>query len=768
MEKWLEPAVQNKTSFEEAGLMRHGVLENMAPLGTLPKGRKATGHGPDGHGSGSSVRRIILRQSVKSSEKPPQEASPSVPQTTKATGSGVGAAPGTGAGKSGGAAAGAGGAATSASAADAAAASVPPPTSPTHTVSTSSRPPRRSLPTQSTAAIEADEDDGDYDPSKLTRRKSLGRPSLPKRGRPPSSARRSSMPSAKTSPVKQRAPTPPSPALHRPDLVEKVIEAAVDEALHHHRYPTAWALRTLYDEKMSDPDFVAMLEEVFTQTASAQTRQEFARQVEEKKREGKRENQGRQYFVPPDDDVDLTPHQPRAAPYGRLLVHHHDHHPDHQRNHHDHHHETAGAGHEDGERRATKKIKISHKRSDSTPRKMLSGATGVVKTPGSRRKARRGSGSSESSLSSLEHLSSPELPAGSELVTSATLASPSLRNATKTKIRMTAKSKSKAKAKATAKTLEAVTTGSDMDIIDPLGRTTATTTGNTSDMGLGMDMDAGAGVGSTDTQGTQARAKAKAKARARAGATGPQSPTQSAPQPITTRRKSLASAKQHRHHQHHQHHQQRPASNASPAAESPSPNSPSPTRGTRHNSHSHAHAHANGSQILADDDIMPGRLASTALDSFSIHDRDTDRDHLKDKSLVSSSSAIKGGPKTQASMPDGRDAAWEKRQEAQKITNGYTAVESSVRHGDEDLGLATPARSTRRTRQSAGVPPPSTRATRSANKRAGDDYSRLASPGVLSVSGQGDGSSAMGSRAVTPTNLRPAKKQKTGLRVKSS
>ena len=37
MQRWLEPPVQVKASYQEAGLMRHGVVEGMAPLGTMPK-----------------------------------------------------------------------------------------------------------------------------------------------------------------------------------------------------------------------------------------------------------------------------------------------------------------------------------------------------------------------------------------------------------------------------------------------------------------------------------------------------------------------------------------------------------------------------------------------------------------------------------------------------------------------------------------------------------------------------------------------------------
>ena len=95
----------------------------------------------------------------------------------------------------------------------------------------------------------------------------------------------------------------------------------MDEALKHYRYPTAWALRTLYDEKSNDAQFVAMLEEIFNQTATAETVQEFSGLLEEKKREGKKDNQGCYYFIPPATNSRFTPHKPKAAPYAKLLHH---------------------------------------------------------------------------------------------------------------------------------------------------------------------------------------------------------------------------------------------------------------------------------------------------------------------------------------------------------------------------------------------------------------------------------------------------------------
>lgn len=849
MDKWLEPAIQNKTSFEEAGLMRYGVLENMAPLGTLPKPKKT---GPEG--GNSAVRRIILRQSVKSSEKPTRESSPA-PSKNSAdsgiSGSGKGTAGSTTTITSAPSATAANATAAaseapSASVTTAAEPGAPVPSEPLQpgsptapaaatisSTSTSLRPARRSLPARAPQPVFFEEVDQDYDPKKSTRRKSLGRPALPKRGRPPSSVRRDSMVSStKTSPVKARPVTPPTPSgttvqreaqaqevaqvhAHGPEFLEKVIEAAVDEAIHHHRYPTAWALRTLYDENIGNAEFAAMLEEVFTQTANAKTREEFARRVEAKKREGKRGNQGRHYFIPPADDGHITPYKPKAAPYASLLVHHRN-----------------GSGaqsgrQEEGERRATKKIKISHRRSDSTPHKMSSSGNGAVKTPGSRRrKGRRGSGSSESSLSSLEHLSSPELPAGSDLVTSATVASPSMRGAG-------GGGEGAAKAKLKAK-------GRPVHLnLSSKARAAAAAAA-----GVGGETAVAPGAAEVGATGTKPSNSSNSAAAAADAAMHPHSPTHSAPQPISTGRKSLPLAKrpggaehrrpssssnsntssnrlqqnnsQHHHpppqHQHKQAQAQAQAQSRSQALLDPSPDaasaspsiSPSsPTRDDKTNhshsrSHSHSHSHTrphqprqqqdqgelsdNRQQNLDDHDSMPGRVASTPLDSLSTQGKDKSK---AVKSTAASSSSLpavkgaggaagsKGGSSSSTPMQDEQfDAAWDRRMEAQKITNGYTAMESSVRHGEENIAsglMSTPARSTRRTRQSVLPPASSTRSTRSANKRVGDDYpERYASPGVMSVSVQGDGSSVVGSRAVTPTNLRPAKKQKTGLRVKSS
>jgi hypothetical protein len=108
---------------------------------------------------------------------------------------------------------------------------------------------------------------------------------------------------------------------------------------------------------------------------------------------------------------------------------------------------------------------------------------------------------------------------------------------------------------------------------------------------------------------------------------------------------------------------------------------------------------------------------------------------------------------------------WEKKWEAKRVTEDYTAQHSFLRGSSPDE-KATPNVTTRKTRQSL-LPSAGTRATRSASKRPNDDLEDTISP--RAPSWNGDASSTVGSRAVTPSSLRPAaKKVKTGIRIKLS
>ncbi|KJR87817.1 uncharacterized protein SPSK_06917 [Sporothrix schenckii 1099-18] len=104
------------------------------------------------------------------------------------------------------------------------------------------------------------------------------------------------------------------------EVTDKVVDLAVEEAVRHFRYPTAWALRTLYDEQAGNQTFLTMVEDVFQQTADREAINTFARMVHEKKKEGKKDNKGCKHFVPPGTDINIAAHKPIPAPYADLIT----------------------------------------------------------------------------------------------------------------------------------------------------------------------------------------------------------------------------------------------------------------------------------------------------------------------------------------------------------------------------------------------------------------------------------------------------------------
>ncbi|KAF5026644.1 hypothetical protein F66182_1270 [Fusarium sp. NRRL 66182] len=723
MHRWLEPTVQSKASFEDDGLMRYGVVENMAPLGSLPKPKKT---GPE---TSSGVKRIILRPSGASAAKTAAQVISSDPVVVDVDAE-VGVV-----------------------ATERADASSPPP------IALPPTPPRRvSIVLKDAAAAADDEDDEDYDPNRPKRRQS-GRASLGRRTRRSSASRRSSIVTKPTKEAKEakeakehkeveaeadakeareeRAETTahasepePEPEPVEPadkEFTDNVVEAAVNEALRHYRYPTAWALRTLYDEKSGDPRFVAMIEDVFNQTADEATMQLFCKQIEKKKREGKKDNQGCYYFIPPTTNSRFTPHKPKAAPYGKLLHHRQvddfeeeseaeveaeagEHFIDEA--------EAEAEAEEEGRQqkenihhsrshsssRATKRAKTSHSRSHSsshshththahahthgqvqahahdhsarsTPRKMSS--DNQPQTP-SRKRNRRDSASSDSSLSSALSLSSPE----------AIINSPS-----------------------------------------PVRRG-GTTSG-------------------------------------RPGPPGPDSSDAPKPRPITTRRKSLASKTKTK---------SKTKSNKQPSSSSPAPTFPTTSDTINQNNHNNtitgtADAPASATISVSADASMPGRLSVGQI----FPNLPTKSKTAKNKPPSSSCSSSVPVPADDAGL-DNDESFWDRRRDAQKFANSVTAHESSIRGGDDDDDeevednnnydeqFTTPAKKTRKTRQSIAAPA-TTRSTRSASKRPHDEVDTAMSPVAWSL--QRDDSSVGESRAATPT-LRPLKKPRSGLRVKSS
>jgi hypothetical protein len=730
MQRWLEPTVQSKASFEDDGLVRYGVVENMAPLGSLPKPKKT------GSETTSGVKRIILRPSGASAAKNAAQVASSDPVMDVDVGADAEAEV----------------EAHIEITARAADSSPPlmalPPT-----------PPRRvSIVLKDAAAAADDENDEDYDPSRPKRRQS-GRASLGRRARRSSAGRRSSIVTKPTTKeakevnerkepeteIKADTTTPeivskeveapeeaveekeveetvPAEAtIHAAEPVEpedkeftdKVVEAAVEEALKHYRYPTAWALRTLYDEKSGDPGFIAMLEDIFNQTADEATMRKFSKQMEKKKREGKKDNQGCYYFIPPTTNSRFTPHKPKAAPYGKLLLHNQveevvevaDLETEEESDEHFADEEEEAEEEEEEENnhqlpeRAAKRAKTSHSRTYSSshpslvpaqthshshsasnsPRKMAS--DNPPQTP-SRKRNRRDSASSDSSLSSALSLSSPE----------AIMGSPS-----------------------------------------PVRR---------------------GGTG-------------------RAGPLGPDSSDTPKPRPINGRRKSVASkasasagTKTNKSTTTKTKPKTKSTSTSTSASTKQQPSSPVPTNFTsdiniitNNRTHNHnqnnADAPASATISVSADASMPGRVSAAQI--FP---------NLPTKSKTAKNKAASVPADDAAIVPDTDDSFWDRRRDAQKFANSVTAHESSVRGGDEDEDpFTTPAKSTRKTRQSIAASATTTRSTRSASKRPHDEVDSAVSPVAWSF--QREDSSAGGSRAATPT-LRPPKKPRTGLRVKSS
>ena len=271
MREWLEPPLQQKPSYQEAGLVRQGVVENMAPLGTLPS-KKAVPH----EHTPSRTKIIIKTRPPPSQPTPARVASPeTTPEENETEGvqdEGQ--------------------------------------TAPAVPV-TSAAPANR----RSQTSREADDD---YEPktgpprAKMTRR-SHGRTTP---------TRRDSVSSLQAS-----TPTPAAAnGVSRPefskDEIEDIIYAAVDEAVAHHRYPTAYALKMLWEERSDEAEFCTMVGDVFSQSADGETMVRFTRLLRKKKKEGKKDNKGCHLFVDQPASGQPTPQKPKPkpAPYADLVT----------------------------------------------------------------------------------------------------------------------------------------------------------------------------------------------------------------------------------------------------------------------------------------------------------------------------------------------------------------------------------------------------------------------------------------------------------------
>lgn len=79
-------------------------------------------------------------------------------------------------------------------------------------------------------------------------------------------------------------------------LTDRVVELAIQNAIERKRWPTAYALRTLYDDNRGDITFVRLLEAVYYNYATENDLDEFERLLKPKKFEGKKDRVGECYF----------------------------------------------------------------------------------------------------------------------------------------------------------------------------------------------------------------------------------------------------------------------------------------------------------------------------------------------------------------------------------------------------------------------------------------------------------------------------------------
>lgn len=80
------------------------------------------------------------------------------------------------------------------------------------------------------------------------------------------------------------------------NFTDKVVEAAVQEALDNSRWPTAYALRTLYDDQRGNERMVRLIDAIYSRRADETQIQEFKNVMRHKKKEGKKDRTGEYYF----------------------------------------------------------------------------------------------------------------------------------------------------------------------------------------------------------------------------------------------------------------------------------------------------------------------------------------------------------------------------------------------------------------------------------------------------------------------------------------
>ncbi|RFU23715.1 hypothetical protein B7463_g12620, partial [Scytalidium lignicola] len=230
LDRWIEPPLPTpQPSFMDAGIERHGVVAQMAPLGTRPsmktlKSTRAGGENPE-----SGRRSSSLRRSGVSMPSTPKEAVATQEAATSTTR-------------------------------------------------------RRSISTK--------QEDVDWAPKTPVQQMGdmEGSPRLGVSGSVSLAAQMS------PSPIKLQSAKGNGEREINIEKTDKVIEDAVQEAVDRRRWPTAYALRTLYDDHRSNARIVRLIEAIYEQRADEEQLKEFRTLMKHKKKEGKKDRQAEYYF----------------------------------------------------------------------------------------------------------------------------------------------------------------------------------------------------------------------------------------------------------------------------------------------------------------------------------------------------------------------------------------------------------------------------------------------------------------------------------------
>ena len=298
LDKWVEPSLAPpRPSFAEAGIERHGVVAGMSPLGALPTAKvmKAATTAIDTGGRGAAGKKTTPSASTPGESNATATATPeptpipSRPSSSQAKAEEPTPAP------------------TPTPAPAPVAVSAPAPTPLPAPVSVPTPPPPvpLSVTTPTLLPAHTPRPAPQTPQQQMSPRRYVPAPSITqqKMGQSVFALARP----AHTLPHPVAIPAPPPAMYQHPryqpagdsiniEFTDKVVEVAVQEAVDQKRWPTAWALRTLYDDHRKNERMVRLIDAICTENADATQVQEFKNVMKHKKKEGKKDRTGEYYF----------------------------------------------------------------------------------------------------------------------------------------------------------------------------------------------------------------------------------------------------------------------------------------------------------------------------------------------------------------------------------------------------------------------------------------------------------------------------------------